>query len=423
MFENKRVLASRRVSALFNLPQVERESATRLRQLLDNVLNQPIESWDTLLIHLITSKLDNTTIREWETTAPITILPTLTELTMVLLQRCHILELRGPNIVTRRYYPSTVSYVTSHNVKCKIRDQMHFLYQCDTFRQMLTVAHIRTVKEFGMCFNCLRSSHELNHCTSGMCKYCNKNTIHCDTLKVHQLQQYTCKNSYHRNHRRLVLHIHNMKKQAPNSIERNVHILLSTAVVNSQYSQCCCITIRVRLDAGSQTNFIAEHTVQMLGLEMQRISSSVSGICTSKSKVNYCVSCNTQSRLNSYACSLNYHVLPTITHKLPMVETQGFTRLAELTCFWVQKYSSIFCALVNSNLLKMHQHDRKPLLIRLHLDRSPYLTLPLEHMPSYKYRTPDTWKHALPNLTYHLKKYYAKQITQRLVDEISKDVT
>ncbi|KAJ8871477.1 hypothetical protein PR048_027794 [Dryococelus australis] len=78
--------------------------------------------------------------------------------------------------------------------------------------------------------------------------------------------------------------------------------------------------MRLLLASGSQTNFITEHAVQMLGLKKHRISSSVSGIVQSKSKVNYRVSCIIQSRLNSYDCSLNCLVLPTITLELPIME-------------------------------------------------------------------------------------------------------
>ncbi|KAJ8868751.1 hypothetical protein PR048_030291 [Dryococelus australis] len=37
-----------------------------------------------------------------------------------------------------------------------------------------------------------------------------------------------------------------------------------------------------------------------------------------------------------------------------------------------------------------------------------------------KYRTSGIWKHALPNLTSHLMKYYVKHITQRLLHEMTK---
>ncbi|KAJ8953098.1 hypothetical protein NQ318_013440 [Aromia moschata] len=62
-------------NAIFDLPIIQKESHVDLRNLFDNVtkqlrslkaLGEPTEHWDTLIIHIITSKLDNTTRREWE---------------------------------------------------------------------------------------------------------------------------------------------------------------------------------------------------------------------------------------------------------------------------------------------------------------------------------------------------------------------
>ncbi|KAJ8884377.1 hypothetical protein PR048_016234 [Dryococelus australis] len=129
-FENKTVLGSRHVSAMFNLPKVERESATYLRLLFDIVnihlqahkmLSQPAEGWDTPLINLITK---NPTIQQHENGKPHH---------QLLLQQCHRLEAvymcrshrmtgqncipRGPITVTYRHYASAVSYIASHYVK------------------------------------------------------------------------------------------------------------------------------------------------------------------------------------------------------------------------------------------------------------------------------------------------------------------
>ncbi|KAJ8895993.1 hypothetical protein PR048_001334 [Dryococelus australis] len=39
------------------------------------------------------------------------------------------------------------------------------------------------------------------------------------------------------------------------------------------------------------------------------------------------------------------------------------------------------------------------------------------------HKTSGIWEHASPNLTSHRMKYYVKLITQRLLDEMTKDVT
>lgn len=61
---------------LFETQPISKESHLALRKLIDNVLRntralkglgQPVDQWDTLLIYLISQKLDNNTRKEWET--------------------------------------------------------------------------------------------------------------------------------------------------------------------------------------------------------------------------------------------------------------------------------------------------------------------------------------------------------------------
>lgn len=74
-YNNSRLLVQNHVKALFNTTSINKESSVQIRKLIDNILKniralntlgEPTESWDTLIIYLITSKLDPCTEREWE---------------------------------------------------------------------------------------------------------------------------------------------------------------------------------------------------------------------------------------------------------------------------------------------------------------------------------------------------------------------
>ncbi|KAJ8965330.1 hypothetical protein NQ314_004210 [Rhamnusium bicolor] len=76
-YNNENVLVHNHVKAIFDIPALNRESFSELRKMLDTLskhlrslqtLNQPIEHWDTLLIYILTNKLDKTTARDWEET-------------------------------------------------------------------------------------------------------------------------------------------------------------------------------------------------------------------------------------------------------------------------------------------------------------------------------------------------------------------
>lgn len=100
-FQNIKLIVQNHVKALFNLPQIQKESTAGLKHLINHInahlralnnLAQPSEAWDTLIIYLITTKLDSLTHREWELTTKHSELPTLKELTDFLQKRCQVLE-------------------------------------------------------------------------------------------------------------------------------------------------------------------------------------------------------------------------------------------------------------------------------------------------------------------------------------------
>lgn len=72
-FQNLRLTIQHHVHELFNIPLIPKESAESLRALADNFqrhlrvlqqLKEPTDKWDTLIIYLITSKLDPVTKKE-----------------------------------------------------------------------------------------------------------------------------------------------------------------------------------------------------------------------------------------------------------------------------------------------------------------------------------------------------------------------
>ena len=89
------------MSELLGIQAVGREDPKSLRKLLDDVLKylralkalgEPVDSWDTLLIHLITNKLDQTSRREWEEKATTKGKITMQELEGFLVKKCEVLE-------------------------------------------------------------------------------------------------------------------------------------------------------------------------------------------------------------------------------------------------------------------------------------------------------------------------------------------
>lgn len=88
-YDDPGLIIQKHVRALFEQPAITKENHIALRMLLDNVLKhlralkalkRPVDRWDDLMIHMITSRLDHTTSKEWETTIRRGEIPSLDQL-------------------------------------------------------------------------------------------------------------------------------------------------------------------------------------------------------------------------------------------------------------------------------------------------------------------------------------------------------
>lgn len=70
-YDSKKQLITHHLNALFNIDTVARESERSLRFLVDHVTNnlralatlgEPTDKWDTLVIHMVSPKIDNVTM-------------------------------------------------------------------------------------------------------------------------------------------------------------------------------------------------------------------------------------------------------------------------------------------------------------------------------------------------------------------------
>jgi hypothetical protein len=74
-FNNKLMLIDRHLSKMFQQKPIEKDSASNLRQLIDNFMNnlaqlkltgQDVDSWDMIVVHMIKFRLDEETRKLWQ---------------------------------------------------------------------------------------------------------------------------------------------------------------------------------------------------------------------------------------------------------------------------------------------------------------------------------------------------------------------
>ncbi|XP_018310126.1 uncharacterized protein [Mycetomoellerius zeteki] len=327
------------IQAVFELPVLTKESCINMRKLIDDIqqhtvalekLEQSVQSWDTLLIHLLTPKLDVKTKREWEFKREFSELPSMKEFIDFLNKRCSILEtllsnqLKDTSSANTKSQKKSVSLTAQSSVEkqCPLCKNSHWLYACPSFRKLSSNERLREAKRLKVCLNCLRS-HPERECTFGSCQRCKRrhNTmLHLD------------------NDNSQIKSIDNEQREVPNkkteddSVVRTsttattshctnkgvVHSLLSTAIVlvrdhNGYYQEC-----RALLDSASQSHFMTEELcLQRLQLNTFKTNHLINGIGQTSVFVNDRATTVMKSKYNEYNTELSCFVVDSITGTLP----------------------------------------------------------------------------------------------------------
>lgn len=196
-YDNNRMLIDHHIKGLFNLQSLNGKSAIQLQSFIDDftvhlraleTLEQPVQHWGNVLIHLITSRLDMETLKQWEYKIGQNQLPTFEELQQFLQSRARMLEsldrkhdnTQG-NIKQqfqfnkRSSQPVKTMIVTDSNT-CRVcnQNEQHKLYHCQTFVQSSVGERRDIVKKLGLCFNCLGYNHTQDKCIARSCTKCNQ---------------------------------------------------------------------------------------------------------------------------------------------------------------------------------------------------------------------------------------------------------
>ncbi|KAL0111278.1 hypothetical protein PUN28_012882 [Cardiocondyla obscurior] len=193
-YEVKRILISRHLSKILNLPILERESTSGLTKLADDT-QQHLASLSALgvsvgsemVVHILETKLPKHTIDKWEIGLERDEVPTLDQLYEFLYKTAVSASKRErakssdsernksePPIKRRKFQSANQAFVantTPNCAACKIK--RHPIYLCDAFKKLTVQKRIDLVKKARLCYICLRS-HNNKPCKFMNCTICNK---------------------------------------------------------------------------------------------------------------------------------------------------------------------------------------------------------------------------------------------------------
>ncbi|CAK9801700.1 hypothetical protein ANTPLA_LOCUS2910 [Anthophora plagiata] len=299
-YENSTALKRHHVTALLDLKPVQKQSESALRDFLDDATNhrtalralgEAVDTWDTLIIPLLSRKLDIISIREWERRiSPYTEMATFAQFSAFLEERAKYLghvsvapQVVAPRVEQRLYttgqagsrkYGTATSHVVNSST-CPACHASHALYQCERFKKLEANRKTKIVQEGQLCYNCLESGHRVKSCTRSRCKHCtrkhhsllHRSDIHSTQSGVEGSSEQTEDTSVTTQH--LVANV---------SSHPVDWMVLATAIVfvrdNTGRNHRC----RALLDSGSQANFITTEFCNRLGVKQLPIETTVAGL-------------------------------------------------------------------------------------------------------------------------------------------------
>lgn len=341
-YNNVQILFTKQIETFLNQPLLQKQTSADLKKLHDTtneciyaIRNLGIDttSWDPLLVHLLTKKLDSVTYSDYmEARESPRELPTFDEFMLFLEAKFTALEpinRKDRNELTpatrqlqpkyrenpeKSSKPSFFNYKKPYSsnavlFKCKLcNSNTHALYQCRKFEALTPDMKLKTITKHGICVNCLHY-HEKNVCNSSKrCRECNEehNTLLHDAIRSEQLTSNTA-------NKKLPLR----QQNATHITSDDDEILLTTVQVCVRAADGTYVTLRALLDQGSQVTLITENAAQRLRLPRQYSNALISGVASTSKKGKGKVVLQCKSIHDEYSFTTQALVMAKVINNLP----------------------------------------------------------------------------------------------------------
>lgn len=341
-YDNKRYLSNCILKRLFSQKRIITESSVALKELLDTTidclnglknLGIDVATWDIIIIHVLTYKLDIETRKQWELNVSnnsCNELPTLEEFKLFLENRFRAFECleskKAPAAISGYTQNQSKSFLATNNnnpLSCEFCSETHKLCFCKLFAKQGIDFRREFVSKKKLCFNCLGRNHTVYECNKNVsCRLCNK--------RHHSLLHQGASNEAPEH--TAVNNLNTIDEPDPftepnslvsclatNKVKRLRQVVLATALIKAKSITGELQTVRALIDQGSQACFITEAMVQYLRLRKIPINGTVSGIGNNKTiHTKYAVYLLIQSRINpEFTLNLKAYVITNITSYIP----------------------------------------------------------------------------------------------------------
>ena len=194
---------------------------------------------------------------------------------------------------------------TTNKYSCVLCKKNHLLFQCSQFLALTVTDRKNFAKNNKLCFNCLRTGHQISACKStNLCKECN----HKHHSLLHQVEDFQQPE---------IVPSTSSVNVTQSGVNHSV-VLLSTAIVLIKDSFNRMRKCRALLDMRSQSHFITESMVKKLGLNSENTNLTILGVNSVITTVKKQVNVNFHSTYTAFSSNINCFVVPQVITNLPM---------------------------------------------------------------------------------------------------------
>ena len=312
-YNNKRDIVQSILLRMFNQRFLTKESAKDLQTLADttsecvrslSVLERPTDTWDDVLVFLITERMDPESRRQWTLTLKGTELPKFKDLLEFINHHVRALHASEGGKSQQRPQENVRRQAAAHHGtaedKCKLCQNPHWLLRCPQFKALDVAGRKKFVKTSKLCELCLGSGHLTAKCNS---KY--------------RCQKCQAKHS---------VMLHEEKSEPVAVLAGRLdegQVLLATAQVRVSSESGREETCRVLIDGGSQASFITDRCVKALGLRREKTDVQITGISsTSVGQAKGKVNLKLHSRISTESLQVEALILHKVTGALPKYPCQ-----------------------------------------------------------------------------------------------------
>ncbi|XP_050518943.1 uncharacterized protein LOC126893046 [Diabrotica virgifera virgifera] len=311
-YNNEALLVSSHIYKILDMPPVVKGTSSSLREFVSLIkqqvtalknLGEPTDAWNSLLVCLLSRKLDSHTNKCFQLDRDNSKLSTLNEFLQYLENRALALEsvtTAADNVSRQKVKVSHVTVNNKSDKKCKFCLTLgHKLYQCQNFK--LESYKSDFILKNKICIVCLNAH-------SGKCRF----KFKCQICSSSEHNSILC------NTNNVVQHKVGLVGRIPNTTVLLPTVKFRVKTKDNQYS-----IVRGLIDSGSEVSLITQQLAKQLGHSIDASQMTLVGVTNGAKSITESVTIKIESCIYNFSMEVTCHIIDNITCMLPHLQFES----------------------------------------------------------------------------------------------------